>query len=65
MGDPGCVQLLPHCGGIMIYQNTKTGAVIHISGELKGGNWEEVRPVEKPPAKKPVKRSVKKPVKRD
>lgn len=60
MGHPGCFQLLPDCGVSMIYRNKKTGAVIHISGELKGGNWEEVKPVEKPPAKKPVRKTAKK-----
>jgi hypothetical protein len=59
MGHSGRFQLLPDRGNRMIYRNTKTGAVIHISGELKGGNWEEVKPEPKTPAKKPVKKTVK------
>lgn len=37
----------------MKYQNKKTGVIIDVNSEIKGGDWEEVKPSGPEPDKAP------------
>lgn len=46
------------------YRNTITGATIEIPSELKGGLWEEVKPLPKNPANEKVVDEAPKPIRK-
>lgn len=43
MGNLGSGIFWKNRGGVMKYKNGKTGAIIEIESELKGGDWKELK----------------------